>query len=171
ASRNNQSFRWGSEDYTCAHRAVLSLASRIAHLVSEAMSPGVIRIPALPETNEEEKWKAAYVEQAQDCGLLDAQRQAGEQWIAFCERYRQQADQVVWDHKSADALQTALLLEANAAAPLVSPQLENPAVGENEKHGPPPPLPCRTTVLELIRIAAETCPETLPWPYPRPTPP
>jgi hypothetical protein len=118
-ARTNQPFIWGDEGFTCAHRAVLSMADRIAHLISRAMSPAVIHIPHIPETNGEEEWKAAYVQLAQTCGLLDGQRQAGEEWTPFCERYREQTDKVAWDHKAADALQTALLLEANGAASLV----------------------------------------------------
>jgi hypothetical protein len=126
-ARDNQPFRWGDEDFTCAHRAVLSLASRIANLSSRAMSPGVIVIPDIPETNGVEEWKAAYVQLAQSRGLLNDDKQAGEQWTAFCERYRKQVGEVVWDYKTADALQTALMLEANAAAPLA---VDSPALVE-----------------------------------------
>jgi hypothetical protein len=126
-ARNNQPFPWRDEAFTCAHRAVLSMADKISFVISRAMNPEAIHPPPFPETNDKEEWKAAYVQLAQTCRLLDDQRQAGEQWPACRERYQKQVHEVAWDHQSADALQTFLLLEANAAAPLVShPEGEPP---------------------------------------------
>src|SRR5262249_41632274 len=120
-ARNLQAFRWGGEAFTCVHCAVLSLTSKIADLAVQAMSTraGVIGIPPAPETNRAEEWEAAYVRLAQTHGVLDGQRQAGKQWAAFCERYRRQAGEVVWDDRTANNLRTELLMEASAAAALL----------------------------------------------------
>ena len=118
AASNNQPFVWGDQNFTCAHRAVLSLANDIASLIAKAKSPHAIHVINLPETSGKEEWKAAYIRQAQKLGLLDEQRCAGREWTAFCDRYREQAGEVAWDYKTSSTLLTALLLEANGAVPL-----------------------------------------------------
>src|SRR5262249_19418130 len=122
-ARNNQPFQWSNERFTCAHRAVLTMASRVADLILWAMNPGVIHIPHIPDTDGEEEWKTAYTRTAQSCGLLNEQMQAGRHWSAFCERYRQQRGKVAWGARAMEELQTALLLEANAAASIVLPRI------------------------------------------------
>jgi hypothetical protein len=122
-ARGNQPFRWGADSFTCAHRGVLSLASTIASCISLAMSPEtspkVHYVEGGTDTDDEEGWKISCIQIAQTCSVLTEQKNAGERWETFCQRYQKEAADVLWEANSADNLQTDLMLEANGAASLM----------------------------------------------------
>lgn len=121
-ARANQPFRWAGESYTCAHRAVLSLAYEIKRLILEAMQRSTgLRIAALGDSSNLADWQALCVSTAQEDGFLNELKEAGDRWDAIRAAYQEKActERSRWNATSADELATALLLEANGAAELL----------------------------------------------------
>ena len=124
-ARSNQPFAWGDDVFTCAPRAVISLATKITFFISQVLTPGVVHILDVSQ-DDAEACDAACRRLAEVHGLLDRKGHAGKEWAAFCDRYCQIARDFAWPPRTVSKLQTALLLEGNGAS--LAPKSPPPAV-------------------------------------------
>jgi hypothetical protein len=119
-ARGNTEFQWGKRTFTCAHDAAEKLAHEIDNAVSSSTSlrPGFVIVIREPPPNypnaSVDEWKAAYVQDAQLSGLLNAHGEPTDKWPMFVEMFQHRTMGLIWPG-SEEKLKVALRLEYNAA--------------------------------------------------------